>query len=273
MMASLTRFLTALFAAVLGSLLLSACAAEPEPQGPVVLAAASMQEALGDAADRWAEQGHLRPVLSFAASGALARQIALGAPADIYISADERWMDWLAQNVPLKPDSRAVLASNQLALIAPKGSTVDFPARGEWSAALGNGKIALADPDAVPAGRYGKAALIWLDAWNDVRDQSVVAADVRGALALVSRGDAALGVVYISDAKADSAVRVVGTFPTESHAPILYDIARPALSRHPDAAGFREFLLSKEGQAILAAHGFGPPPDSDAADATQEPTP
>lgn len=241
---------------------LSACGEPPAPQGPVVLAASSMQEALEEAADDWDEQGHLRPVLSFAGSGALARQIGIGSQADLYISADKTWMDWLAGSDALQTDSRAVLAGNGLVLIAPMGSAGAFPGKGEWLRALGESRLALADPQAVPAGRYGKAALIWLGAWPEVKDRLALTADVRGALALVSRGDAALGVVYASDAAADPRVRTVGPFPEDSHAPIAYEIARVARSKHPEAAAFRAFLLSGEGQAILAAHGFLPPPDA-----------
>ncbi len=257
---SFLRLLAQAFLALSGLALLAACADDPEPTGPVVLAAASMQEALEDAADRWAAQGHLRPVLSFASSGALARQIAIGAPADLFISADKTWMDWVAQEVTIRDGSRADLAGNTLVLVAPAGSALTFPAKGGWASALGGGKLALADPDAVPAGRYAKASLLSTGVWDEVKDHVALTADVRGALALVGRGDAALGVVYASDAKAEGDVRVVGTFPESSHRPIVYPMAIPARSRHPDADNFRLFLLSEKGQRILAAHGFTPPP-------------
>lgn len=256
----LARFLVALT----GLSLLAACAEDPEPTGPVVLAAASMQEALEDAADQWAAQGHLRPVLSFAASGALARQIAIGSPADLFISADEKWMDWVAQQVSIRDGSRADLAGNTLVLVAPAGGTQAFPKKGGWGKALAGGKLALADPDAVPAGRYAKAAMLSTGVWDEVSDHVVTTADVRAALALVSRGDAALGVVYATDAQADggadAGVRVVGIFPESSHRPIVYPMAIPSRSRHPDADAFRLFLLSDAGQRILARHGFSPPP-------------
>lgn len=267
--------------ALLGLAMLTACADEPEPTGPVVLAAASMQEALEDAADQWAAKGHLRPVLSFASSGALARQIAIGSPADLFISADETWMDWVAQEVSIRDGSRADLAGNTLVLVAPAGSTLAFPARGRWGKALGGGKLALADPDAVPAGRYAKASLLSTGVWDEVKDQVVLTADVRGALALVGRGDAALGVVYATDAMADAkargdaGVRIVGTLPESSHRPIVYPMAIPARARNPDAEAFRLFLLSEAGQRILADHGFSPPPspardDGEASGAASE---
>lgn len=246
------------FLASLLALLLAACGSDPVPTGPTVLAASSTQEAMTEAAQAWTAHGHPAPVLSFAASGALARQIAVGAPADLFVSADEKWMDWLAQQVGLKPDSRADVAGNTLALVAPADSNAAFPAKGEWAAAIGKGRLALADPAAVPAGRYGRAALTSLGVWPEVQDRIAQTADVRGALALVARGDAPLGVVYASDAKAEPAVRIVGLFPADSHQPIRYPLAIPARSQHPDAAGFRAFLLSDAGQAIFARHGFAP---------------
>ena len=245
--------------AFVAAMALAACGAEPEPRGPTVLAAASTQRAMEDAADAWAAKGHLRPVLSFAGTGALARQVGLGAPADVFISADERWMDWLEQQVSLKPGTRAIIATNRLVLIAPKDSRVTFPAKGGWAAALDGGRLAIADPDTVPAGRYGKAALIATGAWDAVQEHAVETGDVRAALLLVTRGDARLGVVYASDAAMEPDVRVVGTFDADSHAPIRYPAAIPARSRNPGAAPFLAFLRSAEGQAILARHGFGPP--------------
>lgn len=247
-----------LFLASLLALLLAACSSDPAPTGPTVLAASSTQEAMTEAAAAWTAQGHPAPVLSFAASGALARQIAVGSPADLFVSADGKWMDWLASEVGLKPDTRADLASNTLVLVAPAASEATFPAKGAWGKALGNGRLALADPVAVPAGRYARAALTATGVWDEVKDNVAETADVRGALALVARGDAPLGVVYASDALADKAVRTVGTFPETSHQPIRYPLAIPARSQHADAAGFRAFLLSAEGQAIFAKHGFGP---------------
>lgn len=236
--------------------------AAPVPQPPLVLAAASLQEALEEAASAWAEQGHPRPVLSFAGSSALARQVDAGATADLFISADADWMDDVARHGWIVADSRAVMARNRLVLVAAKDSRIGWvrrPAR-ELIPALGrDGRLAMADPDAVPAGKYGKAALIRLGAWGAVVPRVVAADNVRAALALVERGAAPLAVVYATDARASSAVRVVGIFPESSHAPILYPIARLRSSTSPDAEGFRRFLLSSTGQAILARHGFARP--------------
>lgn len=242
-------------------LLLLAPAALASERGPVVLAAASLQESLTEAAGAWASRGHARPQLSFAASSALARQVLAGAPADLFISADEAWMDAVAKAGMLRPGSRATLVGNRLVLVAPVSSRVTLtPARGfPLAKALGGGRLAVADPDAVPAGKYAKAALTHLGVWRSVANRLAPAENVRAALALVERGAAPLGIVYATDARASRAVRVVGTFPASSHPPIRYPVALLKASRHSDAAGFRAFLLSKEGRAIFARHGFTAP--------------
>jgi molybdate transport system substrate-binding protein len=232
--------------------------AQPDARGPTVLAAASMQEAMTAAADAWAARGHPRPVLSFAASSALARQIEAGAPADLFLSADEEWMDDVERRSLLAPGSRAPLAGNRLVLIAPKTRPVrlaigrDMPI----GRALGKGRLAMADPDSVPAGKYGKAALTALGVWPQVASRLVRASNVRAALTLVERGEVPLGVVYATDARASKSVALVGVFPANSHAPIRYPVARIRTSRHPDAEGFRRFLLSPAGKSILARYGF-----------------
>lgn len=228
-------------------------------RGPLVLAAASLQEALTDAADRWTAKGHARPVLSFAASSALARQAEAGARADVFASADEQWMDHLQAKRLLKAGTRARLTENRLVLVARADSRLalrigrGFP----LARALGAGRLAMADPASVPAGRYGREALISLGAWDAVAGRIAAAENVRAALALVERGAAPLGIVYATDARASKNVRVVGVFPAQSHAPITYPVALLATSRHPEAERFRQFLISAEGRAILARRGFG----------------
>lgn len=227
-------------------------------KGPLVLAAASLQESLNDAAKAWAAKKRDAPVLSFAASSALARQIEAGAPADLFISADEEWMDYVAGKSLIRPVTRVSFLSNRLVLIAPAGSRgklaigPGFP----LARALGNGRLAMADPDAVPAGKYGETALTRLGVWNAVKDRVARAENVRAALALVERGEAPYGVVYATDAMASSKVRVVGTFPPHSHPPITYPLAILRTSTSPDAEAFRRFLLSREGKAIFARRGF-----------------
>jgi len=257
----------ALSALLLGlAALLAACSAPPEGKGgsgkgPMVLAAASLQESLEAVADEWASQGHARPVLSFAGSSALARQVEQGAPGDLFLSADEEWMDELEARGLLRPGTRATLLGNTLVLVAPALSkvAVSFADPAGFSAALGKGPLAMADPDAVPAGKYGKAALEKLGLWASVRSKVASAENVRAALALVESGEAPLGVVYATDAKASAKVRVVATFPEGSHPPILYPVAVLKGSTHADAAGFRAFLAGSEARAVFARYGFTAP--------------
>lgn len=233
--------------------------AQAQTRGPVVLAAASLQESLNAAADAWAARHYPRPVLSFAASSALARQVLAGAPADMFISADEDWMNELARARLIAPGSRADLVGNALVLVAPASSKLRRldPAPGfALATALGGGRLAMADPDTVPAGRYGRQALQALKVWPGVAGQIARAENVRSALALVARGAAPLGIVYATDARAEPGVRVVGVFPPQSHAPITYPLARLAAASHPDAEGFRRFLLSAEAHAIFRRFGF-----------------
>lgn len=238
--------------------MLLAAPAQAQPRGPTVLAAASLQEALTDAADTWSRAGRPRPVLSFAASSALARQVRAGAPADLFVSADEAWMDDLARSGLLAPGTRATLAGNRLVVVTPAANRVRLTVP-TLARTLAAGPLAMADPAAVPAGRYGRAALDRLGAWEAVRGRVVRAENVRAALALVERGAAPYGIVYATDAHASPGVRVAGVFPASSHPPIRYPIARLRASRRADAEGFRRFLLSPRGRAIFARHGFTSP--------------
>ncbi|MBH9536811.1 molybdate ABC transporter substrate-binding protein [Novosphingopyxis sp. YJ-S2-01] len=226
---------------------------------PLVLAASSLQESLEAAADAWAAKEHERPTLSFAATSALARQIDERAPADLFLSADQQWMDHVEARGLIDPKSRANFVGNSIVLVAPRNSNLSWSPGGDLSLALGDGKLAMADPDAVPAGKYGKAALESLGQWNAVSPDIVRAENVRAALAFVERGAAAAGVVYGTDAAASDKVRVVATFPASSHPPIVYPLAQLNSSRSKDAAAFRGFLLSPEGQAIFRRYGFTAP--------------
>ena len=247
----------------LGSfLLLLALWAQPlqaQSRPPLVLAAASLQESLNTAADGWARKGHPRPVISFAASSALARQVEAGAPADLFLSADQEWMDYLAKRQLIRAGSRAILVSNRLVLVAPVASRQRLTIAPDFAlaAALGNGRLAMADPDSVPAGRYGKQSLVALRVWPAVAGKLARAENVRAALALVARGETPFGIVYATDALADPRVRVVGTFPEASHEAIVYPVAALTRSANPEGEGFRRFLLSAEGRAIFRRFGFG----------------
>ena len=239
---------------------LAACGAPArEPQPLVVLAAASLQEALQAEADAWANQGHPRPVLAFAASPALARQVESGAPADLFLSADDEWMDTIQKAGDLRQGTRHDLLGNSIVLIAPRASAakIDLSQPAALAATLGNGRLAMADPDAVPAGKYGKAALEHLGLWSGLANKVVRAENVRAALALVESGEAPLGIVYATDAAASDKVRVVAAFPAHSHPPIRYPVAVLAASKNDQAARFERFLESPQGQAIFARYGFG----------------
>jgi len=229
-----------------------------QQRGPLVLAAASLQEAMTAAANAWAAQRHGRPVLSFAASSALARQIRSGAPADLFVSADKEWMDDVEKAGFVQRGSRADMAGNRLVLIAPARAPLRLRiTRGMPIArALGGSRLAMANPDSVPAGKYGRAALTALGVWPDVANRLALGDNVRSALTLVERGEARLGIVYATDARASKAVVLVDSFPAGSHAPIRYPLARLSASRNPEAEGFRRFLLSRAGQDILARYGF-----------------
>ena len=252
------RFLVVLSALLFGLSAAAAIAARPKP--PLVLAAASLQESLNAAADAWAKQGHARPVLSFAGSSALARQIEAGAPADLFISADENWMDAIQRKGLVMPGTRATFLGNRLVLVAPKSRTEPVAIRpnAAFARTLASGPVAMADVGAVPAGKYGKAALEHLGLWATTQPHVVQAENVRAALALVERGAAPLGIVYATDAKASPRVKVVGIFPDRSHPPIRYPVARLRTSKSPDAEGFRRFLISAKGKALFARYGFTP---------------
>jgi len=248
----------ALLAAMLLTMLTTACSDAKNARGPLVLAAASLHEALSEAADAWAAKGNPRPVLSFGGTPQLARQIRAGAPADLFIAADAQWMDDLAREDLIQPHSRAVITSNALVLIAARDTTIDLNVQPGFplAQALGTSRLAMADPQTVPAGRYARQALTRLKVWPSFASRITRTENVRIALALVARGEAPLGIVYASDAKAEPDVRIIGPFPAESHVPISYPIARLASSSHAQAENFRAFLLSDDARAIFLRHGF-----------------
>ena len=235
--------------------------AHAAPKAPLVLAAASLQESLTAAADVWAAKGHPRPILSFAASSALARQVEAGAPADLFISADEQWMDELAKHNLLIARTRQDVAGNRLVLVASITHPVHIAIKPRFglAAVLGAGHLAMADPESVPAGIYGKQALTNLGVWASIEARVARAENVRAALLLVDRGEVPLGIVYATDAKADAHVMIAGVFPANAHPPIRYPLARLTASTSADAEGFRRYLLSPGGQAIFIRYGFSAP--------------
>lgn len=225
--------------------------------GPLVLAAASLQESMTAAVGAWVAKGHAKPVVSFAASSALARQVEAGAPADLFVSADQEWMDDLAKRNLIVPGTRVTFLGNRLVVAAPAGGRVRIPVRPPAALArvLGAGPLAMADTP-VPAGKYGQQALEALGVWTRVSPRVVRAENVRATLALVERGAAPLGIVYATDAKASPKVRIAGVFPENTHAPITYPIARLKTSTNAEAEAFRAFLVSRAGKAIFARYGF-----------------
>jgi len=261
-MARALRFPTCrhLLALVLLILWSTVCGIPASAQAPklIVFAAASLKDALDEANAFYQREKGQDTATSYAASSTLAKQIEAAAPADVFISADLDWMDYLAKRNLIKPETRANLLGNRLVLIAPVASSgklsiaPNFP----LAQALGNGRLAIADPNGVPAGRYGKAALESLGVWSSVADRLAPAENVRATLALVSRGEAPLGIVYQTDANSDKGVQIVGTFPENTHPPIIYPIAVVASSTNPGASGYVAFLKSPAARPIFEKHGF-----------------
>lgn len=260
------RDLAALSPLFMRLLLSAACVLAPvavRADDVLVFAAASLKPAL----DRIIAQPVFsipdRIRVSYAASSQLARQIEAGAPAVLFISADQDWMDDLAAHGLVVTETRINLLGNALVLVAPKDSRVRLAATPgfDLAGALGaDGHLALAEPESVPAGKYAKAALIHLDAWNSVRARLVAADNVRAALNFVVRGEAPLGIVYRSDAVSESAVRVVATFAESTHAPIVYPAAIVSGHDSPKARQLLHALQAPAEQAIFRAYGFDAPP-------------
>jgi molybdate transport system substrate-binding protein len=222
-----------------------------------IFAASSLKTVLDQVAADW--QGEPL-ILSYGGSAALAKQIAQGAPADIFISASEEWMDDLASKALIQPATRRDIAGNTLILIAHDARPpVQIAAGMDFAGLLGDGKLSMAFVNSVPAGQYGKAALESLGLWASVEPMVVQSENVRAALALVASGEATLGVVYASDAVAEPAVTVLGTFPAESHPTITYPAALTT-DADPAAAAFLDHLTSPAAQMTFAAQGFLPPP-------------
>ena len=234
----------------------AACAADL-----TIFAAASLKEALDANVKAFnLKTGH-RVRVSYAGSNALARQIENGAPADIFIAADVEWMDYLAQKKLLVSPTRRDLVTNRLVLIAPaqRSGTLKIAPKFPLALALDGGKLALANPDTVPIGKYAKAALIKLDVWRDVERSLTRSENVRAALVLVARGEAPLGIVYATDALAEPKVRVVDTFAPGLHAPIVYPAALVAGQRDAAAQVLLDYLSGAEARVVWPKYGFGVP--------------
>jgi molybdate transport system substrate-binding protein len=246
----------AVLAAIAGTFMLAGVASAAEPV--TVFAAASLTDALSAAAAAWQSKGNEKVVLSFGASSAIAKQIEAGAPADIFASADETWMRYLDEKKLIATDTVHRPLGNDLVLIAPTDSNVSVTIAPNFdlAGALGGGRLSIGDPKGVPAGKYAQQALTKLGVWSSVETQTAPAENVRAALALVQRGEAPLGIVYATDARGLADVKVVGTFPEDSHDPIVYPMAIVAGHERPEVTAFFDFLLSTEGKQIFKSYGF-----------------
>ena len=234
-----------------------ASATESGSKPLTVLAAASLANVLGELGNEFTKSQGIPIRFSFAASSTLARQIESGAPADLFVSADPEWMDYLEKRGFIQKSTRRDLLGNRLALIAPVDSTVELKIERGFAlmAALGGGRLATGDPDNVPVGRYARSALTSLGIWSEVADRLVHAEDVRTAIAFVARGEAPLGIVYETDARIEKKVRLVALFPEDSHPHIIYPMALMTDAR-PEAARLAEFLRSDASRAVFERFGF-----------------
>jgi molybdate transport system substrate-binding protein len=251
----LKRLLLALAALLAASTL---AYAQPGERSVRVFAAASLTDVLNELSGAYQAAGHPRPVFNFAASSVLARQIDQGAEADLFVSADEPWMDYLAERRLIEAGTRVSFLSNRLVLIAPRAAPMNLRiAYGfDLHGALNGDRLAMADPDSVPAGRYGRAALQNLGIWSAVAGDVVRAENVRAALRFVELGEAGAGIVYLTDAQASNDVVVVGEFPAASHPRISYPMAVVRGGRTREATAFEAFLQSDLADAVFRRAGF-----------------
>ena len=229
-------------------------------QSVTVFAAASLKNALDDVDAAFTKANGAKVTASYEASSALAKQIEAGAPADVFISADLRWMDYVAERKLIRPDSRTNLLGNRLVLIAPKDAKLDNVVIGpgfDIARLAGDGRIAVADVKAVPAGLYAKAALEKLGAWGAAEPKLAQAENVRATLAFVARGETPLGIVYATDAQIEPKVKIVGSFPDGSYPPVTYPVAAIADAKNKEAATrYLAFLHSTAAKAIFEKYGF-----------------
>ncbi|OBZ95205.1 molybdenum ABC transporter substrate-binding protein [Pararhizobium polonicum] len=254
---TLLKFLGATVAALwIGTMPLAQPAAAAEKV--TVFAAASLKNALDAVDAEWLKETGKETSVSYAASSALAKQIESGAPADVFISADLAWMDYVEEKKLIKDETRDNLLGNRIVLVTGKADAapVDIKQGFDLKGLLGDEKLAMGAVDSVPAGKYGKAALEKLGVWSSVESNVAGTENVRAALLLVSKGEAPYGIVYQTDAAADKDVTVAGTFPEDSHPPIVYPIAITADSKNPDAAAYVDFVKSPKVAPLFEAQGF-----------------
>src|SRR5215831_17153088 len=246
---------------LLGLVVLWGAAQSPavaEDKTLTVFAAASMKNALDDIDAAFTAKTGVKVNASYAASSTLAKQIEQGAPADVFISADTDWMDYAVSKGTINDATRVNLLGNSIVLIAPKDSKIEQITIGpgfDLAKLAGDGKIATGDVTSVPVGKYAKAALEKLGAWTAAEPKFAMAESVRAALTLVARGEAAIGIVYSTDAKVEPGVKVIGTFPADSHPPIIYPVAATSTAK-PETTSYLTFLRSMAAKNIFEKYGF-----------------
>jgi molybdate transport system substrate-binding protein len=254
----MSRF-THLIAAALIAAVLPFPSAFAQEKSLTVFAAASLKNALDDTNAAYTKATGTKVVASYAASSALAKQIEGGAPTDIFVSADLQWMDYVGGKNLIKPGTRVNLLGNRLVLIAPTDSKLDkveIAKPFDVAKLTGDGRIAIADVKAVPAGLYAKAALESLGGWAAAEPKLAMAENVRATLAFVARGETPIGIVYETDAKVEPKVKIVGVFPESSHPPVVYPVAAIAASTNAEAASYLSFLRGGAAKAIFEKYGF-----------------
>jgi len=236
----------------------SSAPADAQEKTLTVFVAASMKNALDEVDAAYARKTGVKLAVSYAASSTLIKQIEQGAPADVFVSADLDWMDYGSQKKVIKDDTRVNLLGNKIVLIAPKDSKIDHVPIGQGfdlAKLAGDGRIVTADVNSVPVGKYAKAALEKLGAWQAAAPKFAMVENVRVALALVARGEGVLGIVYATDAKIEPGVKVVGVFPDDSHPAIIYPVAATATAK-PETDDYLAFLRSQAAKAIFEKYGF-----------------
>lgn len=237
----------------------SLASSAPDKTQPIVtvFAAVSLTNALQDIGAAFTKESGLPVRFTFGASSMLAKMIDAGVHDDVFVSADTGWMDYLRAHNAIKPTSERNLLGNELVLVAPVQSTIALRIKPHCGlrAALAGGRLAIADPDSVPAGRYAKAALVTLRVWNDVVDRLLPGEDVRAALMFVSRGEAPLGIVYRTDVLINDKVRIVDTFPADTHPPVVYRVALTATAAS-SAQAFLDYLSGPAAAAVFKNYGF-----------------
>ncbi|MGY0570128.1 molybdate ABC transporter substrate-binding protein [Bradyrhizobium sp. RDM12] len=232
--------------------------AAAEDKTITVFAAASMKNALDEVDAAYTAKTGVKFSVSYAASSVLAKQIEQGAPADVFVSADTDWMDYATAKKTINEATRVNLLGNSIVLIAPKDSAitnVTIAPGFDLAKLAGDGRIATGDVNSVPAGKYAKAALEKLGAWQAAEPKFAMAESVRAALTLVARGEAALGIVYSTDAKVEPGVKIVGTFPADSHPAIIYPVAATTTAK-PGTNDYLAFLRTSAAKTILEKYGF-----------------